>query len=115
MVSEGDANDAGSKSVGMVLILVIAVDGLGGQLYNSIYTEKQKVLILVIAVDGLGDNPLWVRRFQSLGLNPCYSGRWSRSIWVTTFDLFAIVLILVIAVDGLGEWIEGPKNIIKLS
>ena len=61
-----------------VLILVIAVDGLGepvvsGQLYNSIF-----VLILVIAVDGLGAEPKWLLCTLRRSLNPCYSGRWSR-------------------------------------
>ena len=36
------------------------------------------VLILVIAVDGLGVKPIILLLRQYWSLNPCYSGRWSR-------------------------------------
>ena len=38
-------------------------------------------------------------------LNPCYSGRWSRSNQgnILVMPVKEIVLILVIAVDGLGD------------
>ena len=37
------------------------------------------------------------------GLNPCYSGRWSRSVEGQLYNsIYTEVLILVIAVDGLG-------------
>ena len=76
MVSE-DAKQASIVRNMAVLILVIAVDGLGGS-YFSIALQRRQVLILVIAVDGLGGVTVVRQGFKAAGLNPCYSGRWSR-------------------------------------
>ena len=64
-----------------------------------------RVLILVIAVDGLGVEELKRDyRKQLLSLNPCYSGRWSRRKINQGIKVnYKTVLILVIAVDGLGD------------
>ena len=73
-----------------VLILVIAVDGLGVVENWSVDCLEITVLILVIAVDGLGVRCARPRVTDSTCLNPCYSGRWSRSVKVDN---------LVISVD----------------
>ena len=87
----------------LVLILVIAVDGLGELKRDYRKELLRAVLILVIAVDGLGELYNNVYSEKKSGLNPCYSGRWSRSpsAYVLS-DRGKRVLILVIAVDGLG-------------
>ena len=42
---------------------------------------RMRVLILVIAVDGLGELKRDYRKeLLRAGLNPCYSGRWSRRV-----------------------------------
>ena len=62
-----------------VLILVIAVDGLGVEGKLPRRGRRPLVLILVIAVDGLGESSACSTSTNSWSLNPCYSGRWSRS------------------------------------
>ena len=70
-----------NSSIECVLILVIAVDGLGVMSILTICRGQLGVLILVIAVDGLG---AYITKRNNgtkmLGLNPCYSGRWSRRV-----------------------------------
>ena len=62
------------------------------------------VLIIVIAVDGLGALLALTLQSTQGSLNPCYSGRWSRSDFGNAYDTNNLVLILVIAVDGLGDY-----------
>ena len=45
----------------------------------------EDVLILVIAVDGLGEDLLDELK-RDYRLNPCYSGRWSRRLRILTFN-----------------------------
>ena len=54
--------------------------------------------------DGLGDISMWKQREVRLRLNPCFSGRWSRSYKNKRDKGFPTqVLILVLVEDGLGE------------
>ena len=64
-----------------VLILVLVEDGLGGKglLFNPALVAH--VLILVLVEDGLGElEDKYVFLSENVGLNPCFSGGWSRSI-----------------------------------
>ena len=62
----------------LVLILVLVEDGLGGDKGGFIEHEAN-VLILVLVEDGLGA-PAYPPGSNSWeGLNPCFSGGWSRS------------------------------------
>ena len=78
MVSENCIRDA-KGFILSVLILVLVEDGLGVNKINKL-VEDIEVLILVLVEDGLGgikkkgDGSL-----QGRGLNPCFSGGWSRS------------------------------------
>ena len=76
MVSELRKSGAKSEK-DLVLILVVVEDGLGALLKVDEDTTLD-VLILVVVEDGLGEvlECQWTR-VQSL--NPCCSGRWSRS------------------------------------
>ena len=63
-----------------VLILVVVEDGLGELNFISGYSFTPEVLILVVVEDGLGEYKggfKWVSTADCL--NPCCSGRWSRS------------------------------------
>ncbi len=116
---------------GGVLILVLVEDGLGAQLRPS-QARNWRVLILVLVEDGLGVIPFSLKSWRTAslnpcssgrwsrserravpynkqlkGLNPCSSGRWSRSYYPCTEDGTDIVLILVLVEDGLGERIAG--------
>ena len=52
--------------------------------------------------DGLGEIKMSYKQDDSLCLNPCCNGRWSRSIYAINNFILAIVLILVVMEDGLG-------------
>ena len=62
------------------------------------------VLILVLVEDGLGDlGGECASPATYMGLNPCFSGGWSRSlILLIQPSYFYSVLILVLVEDGLG-------------
>ena len=61
-----------------VLILVLVEDGLGVSAIDSKKVPGQ-VLILVLVEDGLGGYALaQACGLQRFGLNPCFSGGWSR-------------------------------------
>ena len=63
----------------LVLILVLVEDGLG--VGETLWVEIVfcTVLILVLVEDGLGDRcPSVLTNFNADGLNPCFSGGWSR-------------------------------------
>ena len=60
------------------------------------------VLILVLMEDGLGQT-LVDRVYNALCLNPCFNGRWSRTVVGTTTAPTPQVLILVLMEDGLGQ------------
>ena len=64
-----------------------------------------EVLILVLVEDGLGDTMKKLTLTKSgEGLNPCFSGGWSRSFLIFSLKLRKFfVLILVLVEDGLGE------------
>ena len=52
--------------------------------------------------DGLVQIMLDLKKKDALSLNPCCSGRWSRTFIAATILFFAsIVLILVVVEDGL--------------
>ena len=62
------------------------------------------VLILVLVEDGLGGTLHSARLFLFMGLNPCFSGGWSRrTALLFKGDNSGRVLILVLVEDGLGE------------
>ena len=75
----GDKDKILLDRIAEVLILVIAVDGLGENTDYAVMAKTISVLILVIAVDGLGGSQLLTYLPFCASLNPCYSGRWSRS------------------------------------
>ena len=61
------------------------------------------VLILVLVEDGLGEVPYVLAHKIAKGLNPCFSGGWSRSInCIINLLKLQVVLILVLVEDGLG-------------
>ena len=69
------------------------------------------VLILVLVEDGLGEfkNAPCLRCV--FGLNPCFSGGWSRRRGFNPRSLLTLlVLILVLVEDGLGEWLNISVN-----
>ena len=75
------------------MLYTIAIDALGFE-----------VLILVLVEDGLGEVISSDFSAKYTGLNPCFSGGWSRSIKCTEAQYnLDIVLILVLVEDGLGE------------
>ena len=60
------------------------------------------VLILVVVEDGLVLMHEQGNNSNAIGLNPCCSGRWSRTIQNKFYvEPFKIVLILVVVEDGL--------------
>ena len=64
--------------------------------------EKTHVLILVVVEDGLVHNKRCPIKREDPCLNPCCSGRWSRTVDATTGAItFEKVLILVVVEDGL--------------
>ena len=84
-----------------VLILVVVDDGL--VLLNDYASvgSCSQVLILVVVDDGLV--PTWISLFLYfiLCLNPCCSGRWSRTANKSINKKIREVLILVVVDDGL--------------
>ena len=67
--------------------------------------RTELVLILVLVEDGLGvyEGRAWID-IDAKSLNPCFSGRWSRSYELNSrFYIEEWVLILVLVEDGLGE------------
>ena len=86
-----------------VLILVLVEDGLGAKVHGA------------ALIHGNGLNPCfsggWSRRINftfyatnKYGLNPCFSGGWSRSVEKhDELKQIERVLILVLVEDGLGE------------
>ena len=103
-------------------------DGLGASYKQNILSPKENVLILVLVEDGLGEiHHLQKITPQEHGLNPCFSGGWSRRLlphyqrgpsnqvlilvlvedglgvrYIHRHPLEVIVLILVLVEDGLG-------------
>ena len=62
------------------------------------------VLILVLVEDGLGEYKNQIKLLKGASLNPCFSGRWSRSLKAAVQVLpKRAVLILVLVEDGLGD------------
>ena len=61
-----------------VLILVVVEDGLVPGL-KFIFTDDTSVLILVVVEDGLVRTLSWTLQRLTERLNPCCSGRWSRT------------------------------------
>ena len=61
-----------------VLILVLVEDGLGVIMANIFSMANLGVLILVLVEDGLGELQRSEKMLHQCGLNPCFSGRWSR-------------------------------------
>ena len=67
-------------------------------------TATAQVLILVLVEDGLGAIPATGYICYMWGLNPCFSGGWSRrSLKQEFYKQYNLVLILVLVEDGLGE------------
>ena len=63
----------------LVLILVLVEDGLGVSYKDTFHGNFTPVLILVLVEDGLGALRADVQMALShTGLNPCFSGGWSR-------------------------------------
>ena len=62
----------------MVLILVLVEDGLGVAQPSTKGEKGGIVLILVLVEDGLGAPPEKTAATTFGGLNPCFSGGWSR-------------------------------------
>ena len=62
----------------LVLILVLVEDGLGGTKRILLYAIMHTVLILVLVEDGLGGKAASLCEAYLNGLNPCFSGGWSR-------------------------------------
>ena len=60
------------------------------------------VLILVLVDVGLGRCSVCIRGASSPGLNPCFSGCWSRTQRCPAEDCSEQVLILVLVDVGLG-------------
>ena len=61
-----------------VLILVLVEDGLGAFTLLIYSILANKVLILVLVEDGLGEGRGPSKPATDEGLNPCFSGGWSR-------------------------------------
>ena len=78
-------------------------DGLGVWKHLMLCASSQGVLILVLVEDGLGDNLQKTIPQEHAGLNPCFSGGWSRRVLRMGRTLIKTpVLILVLVEDGLG-------------
>ena len=66
-------------------------------------TIKRIVLILVVVEDGLGANASKTESITPCSLNPCFTGRWSRSCDLRIAEpMDKRVLILVVVEAGLG-------------
>ena len=59
------------------------------------------VLILIVVEDGLVRNFATVFAGKTCSLNPCCSGRWSRTLKQDVNEAIVEVLILVVVEDGL--------------
>ena len=57
---------------------VLVEDGLGVRFTLTKGNIFSKVLILVLVEDGLGDSHKLHYKPAKIGLNPCFSGGWSR-------------------------------------
>ncbi len=62
-----------------VLILVLLEDGIGGWL-GFMLICLWCVLILVLLEDGIGANSASALGDETARLNPCFTGRWYRSV-----------------------------------
>ena len=83
-------------------------DGLLQALVENTEFAVSFVLILVVVDDGLVQARLKSLSFTQMCLNPCCSGRWSRT--TQTFDetrISQFVLILVVVDDGLVHYHKG--------
>ena len=82
-------------------------DGLV-QEQKTVKGKESSVLILVVVDDGLvlkGGGALALRQ---VSLNPCCSGRWSRTVNSDKYDTVEkLVLILVVVDDGLVLGLQG--------
>ena len=88
-----------------VLILVVVEDGLVQALPKTSTMWVSTVLILVVVEDGLVLRLILFRKLLLKGLNPCCSGRWSRTILSASIRTNAEkVLILVVVEDGLVHY-----------
>ena len=107
MVSESCTKSV-KRSYDSVLILVLVEDGLGDNRQSNNTRMHMAVLILVLVEDGLGVITEIDYRDEILsGLNPCFGGRWSRSLKsLVCTEPETFVLILVLVEDGLGDCIE---------
>ena len=92
------------QNVRTVLILVVVEDGLV-PIRLGIKNSIQRVLILVVVEDGLVLTIRNINTTEMTSLNPCCSGRWSRTTlrlemyWNCLWQ----VLILVVVEDGLVQ------------
>ena len=66
--------------------------------------QAHAVLILVLVEHTLGEWAEKASRKFTQGLNPCFSGTYSRSWNVYDFEVVKEVLILVLVEHTLGEW-----------
>ena len=77
------------------------VSDLDGVKVNT--TSFGEVLILVLVDVGLGQNDTFRHVIADSGLNPCFSGCWSRTLCQEYTDFLGLrVLILVLVDVGLG-------------
>ena len=101
----------------IVLILVLMEDTLG-EVHKNNYSRRVQVLILVIMEDTLGERFAVPKRLQSICLNPCSNGRYSRRPQWYRKEGDGIVLILVLMEDTLGgattEWVKLADNVLIL-
>ena len=86
----------GSRTVVMnttseVLILVVVDDGLVLRLQN-VRVFSNVVLILVVVDDGLVPDFAVKTIHARCGLNPCCSGRWSRTLLFLSFKVLKLSL-----------------------
>ena len=80
-------------------------DGHGDRPIQIYSNYRGGVLILVLVEDGLGEYESVTRDVNYKGLNPCFSGGWSRSTLEKAIILILFkVLILVLVEDGLGAF-----------
>ena len=62
-----------------VLILVLVDVGLGRWTFRTRRSYSREVLILVLVDVGLGPSREEKEAARQMGLNPCFSGCWSRT------------------------------------
>ena len=72
--------DLGTALVENVLILVVVDNGLVLVLRYNLMRRISPVLILVVVDNGLVPCGLSYTEFLTVSLNPCCSGRWSRTL-----------------------------------